>query len=257
MSTSGAPNAETLEAEVKRLRELLLQAAKLAELGQHVAGIVHEMNQPLLGMKAFAQMLKKELRGDEAAYRKAAFLEEQAIVLEKLVGRLRKFTRLANEAPGGEVRAEEAFETVRAILAHRIRRLGAQVSFDAAEGAMLPMGAVHAQQVLLNLTANALDAIEGHTDPRVRVRVWEEEGEVRIEVADTGPGIRSEVIDRVLEPFFTTKPEEKGTGLGLAVVNEIVKAYGGRLQIGNGEAACPDAGVAGAVVRISLPHASK
>ncbi len=247
-----------LEAEVRRLRSLLVQAAKLAELGQHTAGIVHEMNQPLLGVKAFAQMLKKELADHVSAHRKAAFIEEQAIVLEKLVGRLRKFSRVPSELGNASVPLAEAMATVKSILAHRIRRSGVDLEEVSAEGVQLPMDPVHAQQVLLNLVTNALDAVAGREKRWIRVTLLAADHGVSLEVADSGAGIPSDIVDRVLEPFFTTKGAEQGTGLGLPVVNEIIEAYGGRLEILTGPEALRHAGEGtGTVMRIHLPTATQ
>ncbi len=238
-----ARDREALEAELARCRAMLLQSAKLAELGQQVASLVHEMNQPLLGIKAFAQMLKKELDGDESARRKATFIEEQAIVLERMAARVRRHSRRADTNPTATVSVPKAVEGVLTLLSHRVRKAGVLTEVDLVEG--LPparMSGLHMQQLLVNLVGNAADALKGTEDRRVRILGRRDGDGVRLVIADSGPGIPDDVRENIFEPFFTTKDPQHGTGLGLPITLEIVRAYGGTLEVRCGDAAKAVAG---------------
>lgn len=218
--------------ESEHLREMLLQAGKLSELGRQMAGLVHEMNQPLLGIKAFAQMLKSDLEGDERARRKAAFIEEQAVVLERLVERVRRFSRRSEIDPEAATDLQEVVGTAASILGHRLRKAGVVPELDIPEDlAAVRIGEVHAQQLLVNLLANAADAVEGRPERRVRVRAEAAGEALRLVVADSGVGVPVEARDQLFEPFYTTKPGDRGTGLGLPICLEIVTAYGGRIAL--------------------------
>lgn len=218
--------------DLQRLRGMLLQADKLAELGRQTAGLVHEMNQPLLGIKAFAQMLKGDLSGDERAQRKAIFIEEQAVILERLLDRVRRFSRHEEVDESGAACMREAAMTALAVLGHRMRKAGVTPVLDIAEN--LPsarIGEVHAQQLLVNLLSNAADAVEGRTERRIAVRADRDGDHVVLVVGDSGEGVPEDVRDRLFEPFFTTKTTERGTGLGLPICLEIVTAYGGQIAL--------------------------
>lgn len=229
---SDTDDIESLREELEKCRAMLLQSAKLAELGQQLAQIVHEMNQPLMGIKAFAQMLRKDLEGQEGFQRRAGFIEEQAAVLERLTARVRRYSRMAHE-PGGQVDPREVVEKVLELMSYRLRRAGTQVDVELDAG--LPdvnIGDLHAQQLIVNLLGNAMDAVDGleHRQIRILGRLHGEE-RVQLVVADSGPGVPPDARDRLFEPFFTTKDEERGTGLGLPICKEIVKAYGGSLEL--------------------------
>jgi two-component system, NtrC family, C4-dicarboxylate transport sensor histidine kinase DctB len=220
--------------ELARLRELLIQSGKLAELGTHVASLVHEMNQPLVAIKAFAQMLKGSV-DDPASQRRATFIEEQAETLEKLVGRIRRYAR-HGQPVDAEVRSDlvPVVVVVLDLVDHHLRRTGVVLELDLPEGPlMVPLDSVRVQQLLVNLLTNAADAVEGLENRRVRLCAGTRADEVWIRVADTGAGIPPELSERILEPFFTTKDAERGTGLGLPICQEIAASCGGRLHVGS------------------------
>ncbi|MDF1564982.1 MAG: ATP-binding protein [Deltaproteobacteria bacterium] len=223
---------EQLREELERCRSMLIQSAKLADLGQEVASLAHEVAQPLLAIKAFAQMLKAQLEADEGAQRRAAFIEEQAIVLEQLVVRLRNYARQSIGEADARADLPAVVESVLMLVDHRLAkaRVDVQVSFPD-EVPLVALDPVRGQQLLVNLLTNAADAVEGQDDRRVLVVGKVEPGRVKVYVVDSGPGIPEEVRAKILEPFFTTKGPERGTGLGLPIVKEILDACGGGLEI--------------------------
>jgi signal transduction histidine kinase len=228
-ATGSARNLERLQAH-------MIQAEKLASLGQIVAGVVHELNNPLTSISVYADYLVRRLGGlgDKSDVEKATKVVEGAARIQKLTRDLMSYAR-----PSGEPEWVSINEVVRQALTfceHVVKRAEADVQLELADE--LPkVHAIRAQlhQVLINLVTNACHAL---TAPGGRVmlttRLVEGGRAVRISVADDGVGIPSIDRDRVFEPFFTTKKDGKGTGLGLSIVKNIVEGHGGTVTFESG-----------------------
>ena len=228
--------ATVSEAELRRLRELLTAAGRLAEFGRFAAKQIHELRQPLFAIKGLAQLLleKDSVELDEVLDF-ARHIVEQSERLSGLVANLRQLS-VASQS-GGRTRAEVGAVLVRvtSLLEFRLRKarvtLRTQIAPDVPPVAASP----HAlEQILINLLANALDAVSGSPAPivQVRARVMAENPRfASIEVADNGLGIAKALRARLFESFFTTKGDEQGTGLGLAVSREIARGAGGDLVL--------------------------
>ena len=234
-------NAE-LEAANHQLREAqaqLVQSAKMASLGELVAGIAHEINNPLafiLGHHGTVERLTRETRAGEippaaqAALDKAADrLAAMRLGLERiqsLVMNLRKFSRL-DEAESQRLDVPDAIETVLALLAPKLgglevrRRLEARPFINGSPALL--------NQVVMNILSNAADALAG--SGVIEIATHEAEGRYRIEINDSGPGVPEDMRDRIFEPFFTTKPVGAGTGLGLAIAYAVVRAHNGDIEV--------------------------
>ena len=125
----------------------------------------------------------------------------------------------------------EPMERVLRLLAYRVEKGNVRVVWEiAADCPMIETKVNALQQVLLNLTTNALDAMEGRTEKELRFEAGPDSGRMRIAFSDTGGGIPAEHLERIFDPFFTTKPAGKGTGLGLSVSKSIVESLGGTLE---------------------------
>ncbi len=236
MSAGGPADSTDLGPEVQRLRELLAAAGRLAEFGRFAAQQVHELRQPLFAIKGLAQLLLEKERVElEEVLDFARHIVEQSERLSGLVGNLRQMSVPAQ--PASKARAEIGAVLVRvsSLLEFRLRKIGAtlrtRVAPDLPPVAVAPAGI---EQILINLLANALDAVKGGTQPLIQVRALvlaENPRFAVIEVADNGPGIAKAVRPRLFESFFTTKGDEQGTGLGLAVSREIARGAGGDLVL--------------------------
>lgn len=216
---------------VRSLERQVIQAEKLATLGQLAAGVVHELNNPLTSISVYGDCIVKllERNGHASDVDKAKKIVEGATRIQKLTRDLMTYAR-----PSGEVELVSVNDVVRQALVfceHVVKRAEARVETDLAEG--LPL--VHAirgqlQQVLINLVTNACHALP-EAGERVGIATRAADGGKAVEicVSDTGVGIDALDGERIFEPFFTTKKEGKGTGLGLSIVKNIVEGHGGTI----------------------------
>ena len=236
--------------ELARQRESLYQREKLAALGSLLAGVAHELNNPLSVVVARAVLLEEQ--GDPAT--RAAALKIRTAA-ERCARIVRTFLAMARQQQPerGPVAMNDVVSAALDITGYAIRTSSVEVSLDLAPD--IPL--IHADedqlhQVLLNLIINAQQSLQEQPPPR-RIRVASRfdpgAGVLRVSVADNGPGIPPHLRARVFEPYFTTKPTGIGTGVGLAVSLGIVEAHGGTLTVD-----CPIEG--GAVFTITLPVAA-
>ncbi|MGU3539072.1 response regulator [Methylobacterium sp. A54F] len=217
----------------------LVQAAKMASLGELVAGIAHEINNPLafiLAHQGTVERLLGELppAGDERAQRSLAKARERIgsmrmgmTRIQDLVLNLRKFSRL-DEGERSRVNVPEAIDTVLALIQHR---LGGRITVerDLAGRPEIHCTPALLNQVVMNILGNAADAMPEGGTIRVVTEALPDTDLIRI--SDTGPGIPEALREKIFEPFFTTKPVGSGTGLGLAIAYSVVQAHSGSLTV--------------------------
>lgn len=220
-----------LENELERARQLVFQSAKLAEMGKMVAVVAHELSQPLLGIKAFAQILRRRFQDDEFIEPKVRMIEEQAVHMESILGSLRRYSKLP-DATKRHCNPSEAVHAATELYQERARKMRIRVLVE--EPAGLPPVRIshgHLQQVTVNLLSNALDALEGPGEGLVVLRIESDGDRVRLRVADNGGGVGAAARANLFEPFFTTKGSEKGTGLGLSICRDILRQYNGSIRL--------------------------
>jgi DNA-binding response OmpR family regulator len=229
-------------ADLQAAQSQLVQSAKLASLGELVAGVAHEINNPLAFAISHLQTARNSLQAagaPEAApaaqhFNKArARLEEMGGGLERireLVLKLRTFSRI-DEGERKVISVRECVDSVLTILAHRLRDR-VQISLTFEEPVQLECYPSLLNQALMNLIANAVDAIDELGEPgTLDIFGGAVQGQYVLRIRDSGPGIPEKVRERVFDPFFTTKEPGKGTGLGLSITYSIVKKHGGSLQL--------------------------
>ncbi len=236
----------------------LVQSAKMASLGELVAGIAHEINNPLSFSLSHLATVKKSLMRAEAVLGQEPLLAarehwdraltrigEMSLGLDRirdLVLKLKTFSHI-DEGEYRRASIRECVESVLTILGHRLRgRISVELDFGTPDAVECYPGLLN--QALMNLVANSIDAIDG--EGTVRIETGAVGGEFQISVADSGRGIPPALRDRVFEPFFTTKPVGEGTGLGLSITYSIVRRHSGRLLL-----ECPESG--GTVFKIQFP----
>ena len=233
--------------ELRKTQADLIQAGKLAGLGQMSAALSHEFNQPLAAAKTYADSAALLL--DRARYGEAqGNLQRISSLIDRMASisrHLRNFARKPNEKLG-PVSVEEVLRDTLEIVSARVATARAEVVSDLGPAPpIVRAGSVRLQQVLVNIISNAADMVEGLDDRRIHVSARHEGDRVVIEVQDHGPGVPPAIAERIFDPFFTTKGVGKGLGLGLSISYNIVKDFGGNLTVANH----PEGG---AVFRIEL-----
>jgi len=223
------------EAELRRTQADLVQAGKLAALGQMSAALSHEFNQPLTAVRTYAENALAFLeRGGEAqAVQNIARISTLTQRMAQLSRHLSSFARKP-EADSRPVSLAEVFDETLGLLQGRLERAGIvpRIAGLGPEVAVVG-GTVRLQQVFMNLIGNAIDALAGRDAPELAVTVSVQQDEVAVTVEDNGPGISEADLARIFDPFFTTKPVGKGLGLGLSISYNIVRDFGGTIRAGN------------------------
>jgi two-component system NtrC family sensor kinase len=218
----------------KRLAEQLIQQEKLAAVGQLVSGVAHELNNPLASVMAFAQLLLAAPDGAPCDRRAVEAIHQETKRAARIVSNLLTFARQQQ----GERCVADLNRVVDDTLdlrryALRNENIEVETSLDA----MLPLTWAdphQLQQVVLNLVSNAEQALIAWPDAparRISVATSCRGDTLTIRVADSGPGIAPEHVNRIFNPFFTTKPVGEGTGLGLSISDGIVREHGGRIRV--------------------------
>jgi two-component system NtrC family sensor kinase len=225
--------ARAAQAEIERQREALHQSEKLAALGSLLAGVAHELNNPLSILIGNALMLQTEAEGvSQPVAERAQRIQAAAERCGRIVRSFLAMARQRKTQPRS-VEIEVLISNALGLLAYGLRAAGIEVEQAIAPG-LPPVFCDPDQvtQVLTNLLVNAQQALEGEPQPRrLRLGAVADGNAIVIEVADNGPGIRPNLRSRVFDPFFTTKPMGVGTGIGLAVSRGIAEAHGGSLTL--------------------------
>jgi two-component system C4-dicarboxylate transport sensor histidine kinase DctB len=220
------------QATLRAAQDELVQAGKLAVLGQMAASITHEINQPLAALRALNDNARLLLeRGEvETVHSNLGAVEGLTLRIAAIVGRLKGFAR-KDDLRLMPVPVAATIEAACGLVAADARRAGVALEVAPCDPALAVQGqAVRIEQVLVNLLRNALDANHETGGRRIAVQAAREGDVVCLRVADQGPGLAPEVARRLFEPFFTTKPAGQGLGLGLAISASIANALGGTLE---------------------------
>ncbi len=240
--------AKSLEVKVQERTEQLLQAEKLAAMGQLLASMAHELNNPLSVVNGHTFLLRKAAKDGPLAER-AAKIGEAAERCTRIVN---NFLGLARRRPPERqmVKINEVIEEAIELLSYELRVESVEVILDLATDLPSLWADPHQlHQVMVNLISNAHHAMRQTSPPRritLTSRFDSAKERVSLEVADTGPGIPPEIRSRIFQAFFTTKPPGQGTGLGLSLCQGIIENHGGTIAVGSGLGQ-------GAIFRIQLP----
>nr|WP_297352195.1 ATP-binding protein [uncultured Caldimonas sp.] len=226
----------------------LVQAGKLATLGQMAAGVTHELNQPLHALRTHCSNALQLLQRQhfDGVIRNVNAAIGLADRMARITLQLKTFAR-KSPARYESVVLGRAVGNVTALLGNRLRDEGVEVHVDIPESLRVMCDGSRLEQVLVNLFANAMDAMRGAPDARITVVARAQKGRVVVQVRDNGPGFPETVLQRLFEPFFTTKPSGEGLGLGLVISSDIVRAFGSQLRARNAE-------TGGALFEFDLEH---
>ena len=218
--------AQRLQAE-----DELMQAGKLAVLGQMSAGISHEINQPLTALRALSRNTALLLQSGrtQAVADNLKAIDDMAERMGRITQQLKSFARKGGST-AQPVNLTSAVANVLLLLEHRLRIERIQVKVDVPDTLRVRADTNRLEQVLLNLFTNALDAMASTPDKQLTVSARVEDERVTVQVADSGEGMPAANLERLFEPFFTTKPAGQGLGLGLVISSKIVREFGGTLR---------------------------
>ncbi|MBL8276209.1 MAG: sensor histidine kinase [Pelomonas sp.] len=212
----------------------LLQASKLAVLGQMSAGLSHEVNQPLTALRALARnsiRLLETGRADAVAAN-LQIMDDMVERMSRITRQLKSFARKADDEVTGTVSLLDCVRNALLLLDHRSRVMDLHTDVDIPAGLQVHAEANRLEQVLVNLFGNAMDAMQHEPVRRLRVQAMPLDGGRRalVRVQDSGPGVSEADLPHLFEPFFTTKPAGEGLGLGLVISAKIVHEFGGTLR---------------------------
>lgn len=226
---------EHLRQELSEKNRLLERKNRLAALGEMAAGLAHEIRNPLGGIQLYASMLAHDLAGREEPLRTVHKISAGVKRLEGLVGQVLQFTREIAVNPEPADLAQIVTQSVEYAQKAFIDR-GVECRVEGPRPLLVNVDPLLFGQTLLNLLLNAAEAIESGGHVQVKFARPPERSAARqfhLSVRDSGAGIEPEILDRIFNPFFTTK--DTGTGLGLAIVHRIVEAHDGTITASNEE----------------------
>lgn len=245
---------ERREQELRDKQEQLVQAGKLATLGELTTGVAHELNNPLNNIGLFVgNVIDRVHLGELETERVLADLEnamEQVRKATEIISHLRTFGRAAPVTLEA-VDVGEVIELALSLMHEQLRLRAIEVELDLYPGELVVLGnPIQLEQIFINLLTNARDALEDSPRRVIRIASSHEGDRIRIVLADTGPGIPPAIAQRIFDPFFTTKEVGAGTGLGLSITYSIVKEHGGEISL-------VESAGNGATFRVELPIAGE
>jgi two-component system NtrC family sensor kinase len=232
--------------EENRLQRKLIQSEKMAAIGMLAGGVAHEINNPLAGILAFAQLLKNEFTSPDAQS-DLNEIEQAAKRCKKIVEDLLLFARPHGESEQRDISLADTVEQILPLSKLNLKHRNVTITTQY-EGSLPPVRGISArlQQVFLNLINNAAQSMEGGGEVGLRIFSGRDRAHVVAEVQDRGCGIRMEDKNKIFDPFYTTKGRHEGTGLGLSICYSIIAEHGGKMEVES------EVGV-GSVFRIILP----
>ena len=240
------------EDTLRRAQDELVQAGKLAAIGQMSTSIAHELNQPLAALRTLSGNAVRFLqRGDlKVAADNLTTINDLVDRMGRITANLRSFARRGDDQ--GQASLNKAVEATLQLLATRLEASGVELHRDFSD-AQLTIDQTRLEQILVNLIGNALDAMHAQTtSPQLWLEGEFSEGKYHLRVRDNGPGIDPQSRKHLFEPFFTTKPGEQGLGLGLTLSASLAAAAGGSLNV-----EFPDAGGVAFVLLLPLVQPAK
>jgi PAS domain S-box-containing protein len=218
--------------DLKRLEEQLIQAEKLAAMGQMLAGVAHELNNPLTAILGVTELLREREGFDDSTKRQLDLTHRQARRAARIVQNLLEFSRPASPQKK-PLDVSSLIERTLQLHDHSLRRNNVQVEFHPQPGLQPVIGDSNQLiQVFLNLISNAEHAIrEVRESGRIQIRIGRIGEQIAVTVQDDGVGILPEALPKLFDPFYTTKRPGGGTGLGLSICTAIVREHGGSIDV--------------------------
>ncbi|WP_419797319.1 MAG: ATP-binding protein [Terasakiella sp.] len=240
------------EDDLHRAQDELVQAGKLAALGQMAAGITHEMNQPLTAIRSYADnasvLLKRDRLDDVDS--NLVQISQLCARLGKISGQLKVFSR-KTPSQKEPISLVKVMSDTLTLLESSSKFENTQIINSITDPTISVLGeAIRLEQVLLNILRNALDALADKTGARIWISAQAQGTRMAIHIRDNGPGFEDNDLERIFDPFFTTKEVGKGLGLGLSISSRIIQDFGGVLKAHNH----PDGGAVFTIELLQAAH---
>jgi len=239
-----------LELDRKTSQERMVQAERLAALGELAAGLAHEVHNPLDGMLECVRYLEVDPDKSSRATKYYPMLEEGLNRIARTMREMLTFARLGEDLSLGPCNASDVIEALELLVEANLDERHVRLTWDRTATCTCVCNRQSLSQAGLNLILNAADAVEGSDDPHVQIDVCCDNESIYITVDDSCPGVTEKLREDIFAPFFTTKPPNKGTGLGLSVSRQLIRAAGGELEL-----SADPGSLGGARFIISLPLA--
>lgn len=238
------------EQELRDKQEQLIQAGKLATLGELTTGVAHELNNPLNNIGLFLgnviDLIELGQPDREGVLRELSSAQQQVHKATEIISHLRTFGRAATVSRE-QIRLNQVIERSLALMQEQLRLREISVTLEQCSDDPIVLGnAIQLEQVFINVLTNARDAVAEQPDKQITISCSASEEMIQVMFLDTGPGIPAGLEQRIFDPFFTTKEVGAGTGLGLSITYGIIKEHGGTIMVTNGSDG-------GALFTIQLP----
>ncbi len=219
--------------ETRNAQFQLINAARLASIGELAANVAHEVNNPLTGILTHTCLLRDGREWEEGDKRRLDIVYNETMRIRKIVRNLLDFSR-QGETERALIDVNQVVKETMELVMHHAESASIKIEDHCAEQLpFLHLDATQIKQVFLNIINNAIYAMtEGGV---IKVSSLVDDKYLRVDISDNGPGIPAHVLEKIFDPFFTTKPETKGTGLGLSVSLGIIKEHGGLVEVDTAE----------------------
>lgn len=221
--------------ELREKEALAQYSSKLASLGQMAAGVAHEVNNPLAIIQGSASIIANLVNEDPIDKENLRLFSDRIVTttdrIAQIVRSLRTLSRGGEKDPFSPLSLQKVIDSCVDISNHKLKQKDVELILPEDKKDLTVLGRdVQLGQVILNLLSNSIDAVQDLPERWVKIDYGHVDGHVWIEVIDSGRGIPSEYEDKILEPFFTTKTKDEGTGLGLPISSKIIEEHGGKLR---------------------------
>jgi signal transduction histidine kinase len=224
---------------IEEQQTLLVASSRLSAIGELAGSIAHEINNPLGIVKGYSEQLLKLLRREPLDLDRIRYagqkISETADRMSQIIMSLRRLSYEGQGEPLETIDLVQVVDDTLSICRQSLQQLGIELIFERPQGPCLILGRpLQLGQVLLNLIQNARDAVETLEKKWIRISIGKRDHVLELAVEDSGQGLTPEVLARIGQPFFTTKPFGKGTGLGISISRKIMAAHGGRIDVDQG-----------------------
>jgi signal transduction histidine kinase len=221
---------------IEEQQTMLVASSRLSAIGELAGSIAHEINNPLGIVKGYSEQLIKLLKREpwdrDRIHNAGQKISETIDRMSQIILSLRRLSYEGQGEPFESLDLVQVVDDTLAICRQSIEQLGIELTFDRPDQPFYSRGRpLQIGQVLLNLIQNARDAVEGLPQRWIRISIRQQDSDLELAVEDSGHGLKPEVLSRIGQPFFTTKPFGKGTGLGISISRKIMAAHGGSIEV--------------------------